>query len=88
MAENSHRHTETSINQQLADGPADYVTCMRQWSPPVSSYTNLSYIPDTLVCKPLYDAPPPSYSDIYPSDSTPYSQIYSGSQAEYSTVDL
>ena len=88
MAEKSHQHTETSINQQLADGPADYVTCMKQWSTPVSSYTNLSYIPDTLVCKPLYDAPPPSYSGIYPADSTPYSQIYSGSQPEYSTVDL
>ena len=88
-AENSHRHTETCINHHhLADGPPDYVTCMRQRSPPVSSHTNLSFIPDNTVFNPLYEAPPPSYSDIYPADSTPYSEIYSGSPPEYSTVDL
>ena len=87
-AADRHRPTENSISHNQTDGPPDYVTCLRQQSTPVSSHTNLSFVSDNPVFNPLYDTPPPSYSDVYPAYSTPYSEIYSESPPEYSTVDL
>ena len=67
----NQNHRPTSVNLHQADSRPDDVTCLRQQFHPVSGRTNPSYIPDILVFNPLYEAPPPSYSDVYPADSTP-----------------
>ena len=87
VASSHHPTQQTSITQHPADSPPDYVTCVRQKSQPNSSHTNLSYVTFNPVSSLLYEVPPPSYSDVYPADSTPYSEINSESPPEYSTID-
>ena len=69
-----------------SESPPDYVTYMREHSQTISGHANLSYITDNPVFDPRYEPPPPSYSDVVPSDSTPDKNMPAESPPEHRTV--
>ena len=59
-----------------SESPPDYVTYMREHSQAIIGHTNLSYVTDNPVFNSLNEPPPP-YSDVFPSESKPDTEICS-----------
>ena len=60
----------------ISGSPPDYVTYMREHPQAIGGHTNLSYVIDNPVFDSLNEAPPP-YSDVFPSESKPDTEICS-----------
>ena len=69
-----------------SESPPDYVTYMREHSQAVSGHSSMSYVIDNPVFNSLNEAPPPSYSDVFPSESKPEAEICPESLSNHFSV--
>ena len=69
-----------------SESPPDYITYMRERSQENGGHSNMSYVIDNPVFDPKNEPPPPSYSDVVPSDSTADKNTFAESPPEHRTV--